>query len=695
MVDRDLERLHRLEGFSQRAFGRADSRGKEVCVFEEGRPPGHESRGQVHATLRDHASSWKEAGAGPFIMGVVGDGLKLRLYGEPEDYHEPNNQSFVKEKVFGVAAVREMARKKVLRKVGRSEVKCINPLTVATNSKGKRRLCIDLSRHVNFFTATNKFRVESTNEFRQTVEQGDFMASFDLESAFHQVRVNELYQKYFGLGVTVGGVDEFFVFESMPFGFNDACRVLTKLLRLPLHRWRCWGAKAFIHVDDGIVAAAGRAEAQKLARAVQADLRHFGLLTSEAKCNWTVSQELEWTGFKFDTARFMVFIPDWKVRSILSKLKCLLAKAKGGRPVSMKELSSAISSVGACGIALGRVARFRTRFSMMQVARVTQDKGWSESRAREAIEAPALEEIEFWRDNLERLNGAPIRNRPGIQVVRFGMKPQNFYSDAGEWMAGGGRIEGGRIHGNSIFKITLTEEESASSSTRRELLGIEAGLRALGPGMQERSIRWHCDNWMACKIIELGSMKPDLMVVALRIDDLIKRFRLQFEIVWQRRETEEIRFADRISKDFDFGDYRISMQDFHQLEERFGGFSADYFASDYSFRMQPFFSRYLSDRSEGSDALSRDWSAGFGYFHPPVGLVAAVLHKAEHEEARGLLLVPDWPGSWAGALLDSARRRGKLRLRGRFRPTFECPAWFENQTFKGVPDFDMLMLEMV
>jgi hypothetical protein len=84
-------------------------------------------------------------------------------------------------------------------------------------------------------------------------------------------------------------------------------------------------------------------------------------------------------------------------------------------------------------------------------------------------------------------------------------------------------------------------------------------------------------------------------------------------------ESEEIRFADRISKDFDFGDYRLSAVDFAGLVSIFGEFCADYFASEYSYRKRPFFSRYISGLSAGCDAFAQDWSRGFGFFHPPVG----------------------------------------------------------------------------
>ena len=34
-------------------------------------------------------------------------------------------------------------------------------------------------------------------------------------------------------------------------GFNDAARVLTKLMRSPIKHWRAQGISVFLHIDDG------------------------------------------------------------------------------------------------------------------------------------------------------------------------------------------------------------------------------------------------------------------------------------------------------------------------------------------------------------------------------------------------------------------------------------------------------------
>ena len=138
------------------------------------------------------------------------------------------------------------------------------------------------------------------------------------------------------------------------------------------------------------------------------------------------------------------------------------------------------------------------------------------------------------------------------------VKPKMCYSDAGGTWPGGARIEDSRVFDNSVFQINLSSKEVSKSSTFRELRGIEEGLKALRSEVTRGAVRWHCDNWGACKIVEYGSTKKDCHEVAVRINKLINKYKVDFEIVWQSSETEEIRFADRVSKDFDFGDYMIS-----------------------------------------------------------------------------------------------------------------------------------------
>ena len=80
----------------------------------------------------------------------------------------------------------------------------------------------------------------------------------------------------------------------------------------------------------------------------------------------------------------------------------------------------------------------------------------------------------------------------------------------------------------------------------------------------------------------------------------------------------------------------MSKSCFRDLWDKFGPFHADYFASDRSYRMKPFYARFASGESQGVDAFGVSWKKGKGFFHSPVGLLSRVVRKAERErEPRG------------------------------------------------------------
>ena len=136
------------------------------------------------------------------------------------------------------------------------------------------------------------------------------MASFDLKSANLQVPVNENFVKYLGFAIeTEKEVKVFYKYKMMPFGLNDAARVLTKLMRSPLERWRSMGIKCFIHLDDVFVFCGSKEETKEASGRVRQDRISYGLLISESKCSWSARMTLEWTGLIFYTKKLLFVGP--------------------------------------------------------------------------------------------------------------------------------------------------------------------------------------------------------------------------------------------------------------------------------------------------------------------------------------------------------------------------------------------------
>ena len=102
------------------------------------------------------------------------------------------------------------------------------------------------------------------------------------------------------------------------------------------------GVRAFIHLDFGLVAVFGQFQAQLRADEVKKDLEDFRLLISEEKCSWTVSQVIEWTGWRIDTAEFKIYVTERKFIKAERKLdQCATQSVAGLKflPLGVKRLT--------------------------------------------------------------------------------------------------------------------------------------------------------------------------------------------------------------------------------------------------------------------------------------------------------------------------------------------------------------------
>ena len=186
-----------------------------------------------------------------------------------------------------------------------------------------------------------------------------------------------------------------------------------------------------------------------------------------------------------------------------------------------------------------------------------------------------------------------------------------MFSDASDKQVGGARFDGEKVAWDTVFKVVLAEEERKKSSTFRELRGIEEGILANCKRLQRMIVIWGCEYWAAGKIVKLGSMKEDCHAVAVRIEELCRKWNTQLDTFWISRDTEQIEYCDRMSKDLDKSYYWISDEDFRWLESEFGPFDADYFVSDLLWRMKLFYARFGCGESEGVDVFAMRWDRGF------------------------------------------------------------------------------------
>jgi hypothetical protein len=230
------------------------------------------------------------------------------------------------------------------------------------------------------------------------------------------------------------------------------------------------------------------------------------------------------------------------------------------------------------------------------------------------------------------------------------------------------------------FQITLEEWEKELSLTYRELRSLEHGLQLMGPEVRDQAFRCN-KNYAAVRVVEFGSTKKDCHVVAKRIAELVEHFDINEIVLW-----------DCLSKDFDLYEYRIREDSFRELESEFGPWDIDWFASDWSKRLDRFASRYWTVGSEITDVFSQKWAEDEGFFHPPVSGLFLVMEKVEKYGARGVIVMPDWPRSEADSIM---RQAGEMvMLKGVMEVIFESPEWRKDNTYRGMPSLGMRVYEI-
>lgn len=111
-----------------------------------------------------------------------------------------------------------------------------------------------------------KTQVHHVNFF----QEGGYIFSFDLKSAYHHIMINKLDREYLGFKWE----NKFYVLNGLPFGISTAGYIFTKVLREVVKFWRSKGYKIVMYLDYDIGGAETLDHAKIVSEKIQADLMH-------------------------------------------------------------------------------------------------------------------------------------------------------------------------------------------------------------------------------------------------------------------------------------------------------------------------------------------------------------------------------------------------------------------------------------
>ena len=301
----------------------------------------------------------------------------------------------------------------------------------------------------------------------------------------------------------------------------------------PAEHWRGQGLRVVLYLDDGIVAADGKAAAARASAKVRSDLRKAGLVEHTAKRNWNPSQKVVWLGFNLDLEAGLISIPGEKIVALKTQLQEICKETL----VRARKLASVIGKIMSMALAIGPVSRLMTR--SMYALLNTRDF-WCQNLP---ISDVAKFELDFWLNQVDNLNGRGIWHSPSaVRIV---------YTDASDTGYAGYTVE----HGYHIAHDLWSEEEVGLSSTWRELRAVRLALESLVGKLQGHRVRWFTDNQNVVTIITSGSRKPDLQKEAIAIYSFALSNGVHIEPEWIPRDENQK--ADLLSRQLDQDDWSI------------------------------------------------------------------------------------------------------------------------------------------
>ena len=163
-------------------------------------------------------------------------------------------------------------------------------------------------------------------------------------------------------------------------------------------------------------------------------------------------------GFAIDTTRFLLSVPDHKLGKLLQLAKEELTR----KQTTARRVAKVAGQIVSMEPGIGPLARLFTR-KMYQF--IDNCPSWD---GRAKTEASVQDEIAFWINNINKVNGYHIKQNHAVTKI--------VYSDASDHAYGGFIAE---KLGNVIARGSFTEAEAETSSTYRELLAVKHVLNSL------------------------------------------------------------------------------------------------------------------------------------------------------------------------------------------------------------------------
>ena len=278
----------------------------------------------VGARLQNFWQTWLERGAGPKIVQILREGYTLPFRIRPNltrsptvisRYVNPHRNSYLLE------ALHQLMDKNAIELVhNQTSLGFFNRLFLVPKPNNKWRPILDLSK-LNPFLKVEKFKMETPETIRTSLQQGEWVTSVDFKDAYFHIPIQEQSRKYLRFHVQ----GRTYQFKALPFGLSTAPMEFTVLAKevklMAAHK----GIRIHQYLDDWLVRAGTHQVCLQHTRILIKMCQDLGWLVNLEKSELEPQQVFNFVSYQFDlrSGRVRPTLDRWQ--SLQGKIQTLLS----------------------------------------------------------------------------------------------------------------------------------------------------------------------------------------------------------------------------------------------------------------------------------------------------------------------------------------------------------------------------------
>ena len=253
----------------------------------------------VGARLQNFWQTWLDLGASPKIVQILKEGYTLPFWTWPNVARHPTVIScYVNppRNLYLLEALHQLMDKNAVELVNNQKsLGFFNRLFLVPKPNNKWRPILDLS-NLNQFLKAQKFKMETPETIRTSLQQGEWVTSIDFKDAYFHIPLQEQSRKYLRFHIQ----GQTYQFKALLFGLSTSpieFTVIAKEVKLmAIHK----GIKIHQYLDNWLVRARSHQTCLQHTQELVVMCQQLGWLVNLEKSELEPKQVFDFVGYQFD-----------------------------------------------------------------------------------------------------------------------------------------------------------------------------------------------------------------------------------------------------------------------------------------------------------------------------------------------------------------------------------------------------------